>query len=107
MNKSFSTSLLVGLVALFLAGCGVQPGSTIVKYERSGPARLAEAPRDGMYALYASTDTTPKVKYELRRGERLGFEERDGQVVAVAGERSEPIRTSTMTRAYYWKEEKR
>ena len=46
---------------------------------------MTEAPRDGRYGLYSSTDRTPKVTYYLQKGDPIGFKQTDGEIVAVAG----------------------
>jgi hypothetical protein len=93
--------ILMGL----MVGCATfQRGESVVKYERGSPTRMAEAPADGRYALYSGTDLrNPQVQYSLNRGDRLGFVERDGAVIAVAGNNEERIETGTMTRSYFWR----
>jgi len=95
------------LGSLFLAGCGMQPGSTLVKYEKGGDAITTTAPRDGTYSLYASDDATPMVKYPLSKGDKIGFESNpDGTVTAVAGNDTQTLKPSLMAGTFYWKEEK-
>jgi hypothetical protein len=95
------------LVAVLLAGCGMQPGSTLVKYEKGGQANTTTAPKDGEYSLYATDDVTPIVKYPLSKGDKIGFEENaDGTVTAIAGTNSTTIKTTMLAHNYYWKEEK-
>jgi hypothetical protein len=95
------------MVGMFLAGCGMQPGDTLVKYEKGHDAITTTAPRDGTYSLYASDDVTPMVKYPLSKGDKIGFESNpDGTVTAVAGSNTQTIRTTTLSGTYYWKEEK-
>jgi hypothetical protein len=68
---------------------------------------MAKAPEDAMYALYATDDTTPIVKYKLMMGDKIGFTENaDGTVTAVAGSNTKDIQTSMLAHTYYWKEQK-
>lgn len=100
----YGAALILGLI---LAGCGLQPGSTLVKYEKGGQAITTTAPRDGTYSLYSTDDVTPIVKYPLSQGDKIGFEDNsDGSVTAVAGTNSQTIKTSMLAHNYYWKEEK-
>ena len=97
----------VAALGLFLAGCGMQPGSTVVKYAKGDGTRITEAPADGAYALYSTDDTTPVVTYTLAKGDKLGFQENpDGTINAVAGSNMQMIKTSMLAHTYYWKEEK-
>jgi hypothetical protein len=99
-----SAALALGLL---LAGCGMQPGSTLVKYEKGGDAITTTAPEDGNYSLYSTDDVTPMVKYPLSKGDKIGFmSNADGSVTAVAGSNSQMIKTSMLAHNYYWKEEK-
>ena len=50
MNGKIRFGALV-VLGMFLAGCGLQPGSTLVKYEKGGDAIATTAPRDGTYSL--------------------------------------------------------
>ena len=97
---------LIGMLVLagfVLVGCGAQPGKAVAKYERGKEAMMTEAPETATYALYASNDTTPKVSYALKKGDKLGFAQKDGKVVAVAGSNEAAVDTSMMVRTYYWK----
>jgi hypothetical protein len=97
----------VMVLGLFLMGCGMQPGSTLVKYEKGGDAITTTAPRDGTYSLYSTDDVTPIVKYPLSKGDKVGFvSDPDGTITAVAGSNSQVIKTSMLAHNYYWKEEK-
>ena len=93
---------------MFIAGCGMQPGSTLVKYQKGDTSSsMTKAPEDAQYALYASDDTTPIVKYKLEMGDKVGFTvNADGTVTAVAGSNSKDIQASMLAHTYYWKEQK-
>jgi hypothetical protein len=94
------------IAGMLLAGCGMQPGSTLVKYESGGQAIETTAPTDGQYALYSTDDMTPIVKYPLNKGDKIGFDSNsDGTITAVAGSNTQTIKTSTLARTYYWKQE--
>lgn len=106
VKQSLSLAALLATVAL--AGCGMQPGKSEVKYNRGDTARMSEASQDGIYALYGSSDATPLVRYTLTKGDKLGFKKLDdGSVVAVAGTNETPIATTAVaTRTFYWKMQK-
>lgn len=97
---------LAVIVGLMLAGCGAQSGKTVVKFEKGKDARMTEAPEDATYALYSTTDMTPKVRYTLKKGDKLGFENKDGTIYAVAGSNQEKIDPTMMARNWYWKMQK-
>jgi hypothetical protein len=96
-------------VALFLSatGCGLQKGETLVKYERGKSPRMAKALVDGTYALYSSTDATPKVKFYVRKGEEVGFRQSDdGGVIAIAGDNPPQPIEGKLAPNHYWKQQK-
>ena len=98
----------VVVVALMLAGCSTfQPGETIAKYDRGSPTRMSTAPADGEYALYGANDLrNPEVRHQLKKGDKIGFTERDGVTYAVAGDSESAIQTTNVTRSYYWRKTK-
>ena len=97
-------TLVLGMFSL--TGCGTMAGGeTIVKYEKGGVARMAEATKDGTYALYSKTDTAPRVQYALKQGDKLGFVEENGKVYGVAGSHKDEVLVGTLT-TYYWKLQK-
>ena|SRR5438045_2047608 len=109
MLKTSVLAVAALALGLLLTGCGAQPGKNIVKYNKGmNLPNVTEAPRDGMYALYSTWDTTAITSYSLHKGDRLGFEEGDqpNTVVAVAGNNRYPVRTTAMTGSYYWKAQK-
>ena len=95
-------------LALMLVGCSTfQPGQTIVKYDRGSPTRMSAVPEDGQYALYGANDLrNPEVRHQLKKGDKIGFVERDGVTYAVAGDNESRIETSNVTRSYYWRKTK-
>ena len=98
------TCLALMLGFMSFTGCvgTVSGGETIVKYEKGGIARMAEATRDGTYALYSKTDSTARVQYALTKGEPLGFKEEGGKIYAVAGSHKDEVQVGSLT-TYYWK----
>jgi hypothetical protein len=91
------------LVCLFLiAGCGAQPGKTVVKWDGSGD-RVTEAPASATYALYQSTAANPDISYPLSKGDRLGFTTEGNKTYAVAGSHKDEIKRG---KVYYWKRQK-
>ena len=105
MRRRSLASLVLTLAATALsAGCGGLVGDNIAKYERgSMPLPPTEAPSTGRYALVYANDVSPQIQYPLRKGDRLGFIERDGQVYGVAGEVEVPIKTTSLVRSVYWR----
>ena len=90
------------VLALCLAGCGMQKGETRVKYEKGHEPTMTTASQDGDYALYTMTDMTPQIVQPLHKGDPLGFEMADNnQVRAIAGSYSTVLPGSTQTA--YWK----
>ena len=95
-----SLALVFGMFTL--AGCGAQPGKTLVKYEKGSPLRMSEAPETATYALYKKSGLNPEVSYQLSQGDKLGFVEDGGKVYAVAGTHKDEVTAGTMG-GYYWK----
>lgn len=105
---ALATSL--SIPALAMVGCGAQPGNTLVKIERGATLtedrpREVEARRDGMVALYATNDMTPKVTYEVKKGDKVGFKRGgDGGIIAYAGSNEIPVQSDPVfERTFYWK----
>jgi hypothetical protein len=104
MAKISLYGLLV-MLAIGIAGCGAQKGTTQIKYEKNSEPATIAAEKDGTYALYTASDLTPKVRQKLSKGDRLGFEKTsDGRVRAVAGTYNSILAGSTQEA--YWKLEK-
>ena len=96
-------SPLAGLLALsLLAGCGAQPGKTVVKWDGTAD-RMTEASKSGDYALYLSSATNPDISYALNKGDKLGFITDNGKTYAVAGQHRDEIKPG---KVYYWKFQK-
>src|SRR5690349_7379062 len=66
----------VAVIALCLAGCGAQPGRTLMTYNRGSdqapPLNMVRSP--GIYALYPSNGTNPITTKDLAAGDVYGFE---------------------------------
>lgn len=94
------TALLV-LLALGITGCTIaQRGETVVKHDKGSAPILGEATLDGQYALYKALDGTPQVVYNLKQGDKLGFDKnQDGLLIAVAGSN----RVVVANDGYYWR----
>ena len=97
------------LLALLLAGCGAQPGRTLMTYNRGSdqapPMNMVRSP--GIYALYPSNGTNPITTKDLAAGDEYGFEkDASGKVVAVVVTQNQhqqiPL-TARLATAYYWK----
>jgi len=85
-----------------VGGCATfQKGETVVKYDRGSAPIMGEAPSDGQYSLYKVVDATPMVTYQLKTGEKLGFEKPEGgKLSAVAGTHKLELSDES---GYYWK----
>lgn len=114
MNQPRKLHRNLGFAALLIAtltfvGCGAQPGTTVVRYNKDSTGdRLQPSPMAGLARLYGSSSATPEMSYNIKKGEQIGFRdertETGGQVVAVAGEQETPISAgSVFDRTYYWK----
>ena len=106
-------SLTLGFVtisALLLAGCGAQKGETFIKGEKAGPYLVQPAIDSGVYSLYSATGLNPLAKYEVMKGDPIGFKDKgDGMIVAVAGTHEVPVKFSSLGgKGYYiWKFQKK
>jgi len=100
LNRSLAAIALAFLI-LVLSGCTmVQKGETVVKYDKGEMPIMGQATQDGQYSLYRVTDATPMVTYNLKAGDKLGFERgNDGQLFAVAGQNRQQVSNES----YYWK----
>src|SRR3954463_1102802 len=100
LNRSLATFVLASLIVA-LTGCNmVQKGETVTKYDAGQQPIMGQATADGQYSLYRTTDATPMVTYNLKAGDKLGFERpTDGQLYAVAGQNRVPVANEN----YYWK----
>ena len=101
MLKRTVAGMALGLIIIVLAGCNVvQKGETIVKYDKGEQPIMGQAVQDAQYSLYRVTDATPMVTYNLKAGDKLGFERgTDAQLYAVAGQNRQPVANES----YYWK----
>ena len=100
LNRSVA-GMALGLLIVTLAGCqAVQKGETVTRYDKGQQPMMGQATMDGQYSLYGVSDATPMVTYNLKAGDKLGFERAsDGQLYAVAGQNRQPVANDT----YYWK----
>jgi hypothetical protein len=101
MVKAFKSVVVIS-IGLFLAGCGAQPGTSLVKWDGVG-GRVTTAPQTARYALYSSAATNPDVSYSLNRGDSIGFVSESGHVFAIAGDHKDEIKSGKI---YYWKMQK-
>jgi len=101
MLKRSVAGMALGLMIAVLSGCNVvQKGETIVKYDKGEQPIMGQAVQDAQYSLYRVTDATPMVTYNLKAGDKLGFERgTDAQLYAVAGQNRQPVANES----YYWK----
>ena len=100
LNRSLA-GIALAFVIITLAGCAmVQKGETVTKYDAGEQPIMGQATSDGQYSLYRTTDATPMVTYNLKAGDKLGFERSsDAQLFAVAGQNRVPVANEN----YYWK----
>ena len=100
LNRSLA-GIALGFLALTIVGCAmVQKGETVTKYDAGQQPIMGQAVADGQYSLYRTSDATPMVTYNLKAGDKLGFDRgTDAQLYAVAG----PNRVPVANENYYWK----
>jgi len=100
LNRSMA-GIALGLLMMALTGCAVvQKGETVVKYDKGEQPIMGQAVADGQYSLYRVSDATPMVTYNLKAGDKLGFDRgTDAQLFAVAGQNRVPVANES----YYWK----
>ena len=90
-------AILIALMCLALIGCEVSTSPTTVsQWDRRHPLSMMRAPYDGQYTLSqvpADPKATGKVLHSvhLRKGEELGFRQRETGVVAVADDSETPL----------------
>jgi hypothetical protein len=96
--------VLVGVMCVGLIGCQVSTAPTpVARFDRRHAVSMMTAPWDGQYALEQDSPE-PKAPRKviqtahLRKGEPLGFRQRETGVVAVAGELEVPLGPG----AYQW-----
>ncbi len=99
-----SITFTVLLAALTLAGCGAQPGQTMMTYNRgkdSPPTNTADT--TGVYSVYPNNSGNAIYTVNLRQGDEYGFRRNEqGNVVAVVKGKDIPL-NATLATAYYWK----
>ena len=93
------------ITALFIAGCGAQPGTTIVTQGRTNEPVMQTAPKTGTYKLYTTLSPNATTTVRLQEGDALGFrKDADGRIIAVAGTNEQPLGKTTAQA--YWKLQK-
>src|SRR6059036_1832952 len=100
LNRSLA-GIALGFLLITLAGCTmVQKGETVTRYDKGQQPMMGQAVADGQYSLYGASDATPMVTFNLKAGDKLGFERgADAQLYAVAGQNRLPVANEN----YYWK----
>jgi len=94
-------------LCLMLAGCGAQPGKTVMTYSRGKtPPPVARADKAGEYRLFASNSTNAMYTANLNEGDEYGFvrkgEGDKAKTYAVAKGQEIPLE-GWLTTSYYWK----
>ena len=99
MLRSISVVLLAAMVVL--SGCQVSTKPrTISDGISDGKLKVRKAPFNGQYELFEARTNEdgernvvgePLATERLRRGDRLGFRRAEGQLQAIAGDRSIPL----------------
>ena len=97
-------ALTLSLSAVALVGCGAQSGTTEVKYNDDLREQIQPATSGGVFALYSSAGLEPIAKYELDKGEPIGFKKgtAEGTVIAVAGDNEVELEEGFVG-TYRWK----
>lgn len=95
--------VVVGLGLVGLAGCGAQPGKTVITQSPNGEPIMLRAPETGTYQLYTAASPNPTTTVKVNEGDQLGFRRTsDGRLEAVAGD-NPPVTLGKMTAQAYWK----
>jgi hypothetical protein len=95
-------------VAFLGAGCGLQPGSSTIKWETvdAQPPQLIKATIAADYKLYPSDGGEPLCTVHLDTGDQYGFvTDSDGKVVGFANGQKYPL-TAKLATSYSWKVQK-
>ena len=98
----------VVLAAMMLAGCGVQPGRSLMTFQRGGTQAppLADVENSGWYALYPGNGLTPLDSVLLHKGDQFGFGMDNGKIAGVYVKNKHPgyiPLTGVLTSEYIWK----
>jgi hypothetical protein len=98
----FSAAALALSLPLAGAGCGAQPGKTVMTQGAKSEPIIGRAPETGTYSVYTSMSPNARNTVKLQEGERLGFQRgADGTIEAVAGDQVTPLGKGTAQA--YWK----
>ena len=99
--------LLIGSILITLALVAGGCSSKVIRYEKGGQAQMTSAPKSGTYSLHKGIRRTGGMfKYHLDQGERVGFAQRDGSIVAVAGEHEVNLGSKEVAPTYTWRVKK-
>lgn len=109
LNRSMA-GLAVVVLALTLAGCGLQKGETMMSWDKGDSPAVKTVTEPGTYALYDAKSLNPMDRTRLETGDQFGFRNKGGdKKVAVVknkdGERE--IALDKITTGYYWKLERK
>lgn len=106
LRKWIAMFAVAGLGLVGLAGCGAQPGRTVVTQGATAEPVMITAPETGTYQLYTAASPNPTTTVKLREGDRLGFQKgADGRLEGVAGDQP-PVSLGKLTAQAYWKLQK-
>jgi hypothetical protein len=98
------THLLIGSILAMALVAGAGCTSKVIQYKKGGEAQTVSAPETGRYSLHKSNRRTGKrFTYELVAGERVGFEEKNGNILAVAGEKEITLGKEGDVPKYSWR----
>lgn len=84
--------MTVGLFAaagLAGAGCGLQPGRSVMTQNGNSDPVMATAPDTGEYSLFTAMSPNATATAKVSKGDPLGFKRAgDGHLIAVAGDQT-------------------
>jgi hypothetical protein len=103
LRQMIVAAVVAGFGLAGLAGCGAQPGRTVITQSPTGEPIMLRAPETGTYQLYTASSPNPTTTVKLNEGDQLGFRKTaDGRLEAVAGD-NQPVTLGKMTAQAYWK----
>jgi len=101
-NKLLGIMCLLLASLVFVPGCGLQPGRTIVTQGFEAEPVMETAPQTGEYMLFTTASPNATATVQLKEGDALGFKKSaDGRWIAIAGSYNYDLPKGTAQA--YWK----
>jgi hypothetical protein len=104
IGQTAATILATMVLAGLLAGCGIQPGRTVMTQGANADPIMGTAPDTAKYMLYTAASPNPTATVRVDAGKPLGFRRADdGHLVGVAD--SQQFDLPKGTSQAYWKQD--